>query len=148
MASQKLSPKQERFVAEYLIDLNATAAYKRAGYKGQGRSAENAASRLLGNVGVQEAIQVARQRLQQKSELSAQWVLDHLKTEAERVGEGSSHSARVKAVELIGKTFALFVDKVEHSGEVRQRVIEEVEDAPHSGAANPSAPGAEAVPGQ
>jgi phage terminase small subunit len=27
-----MTPKQERFVAEYLIDLNATAAAKRAGY--------------------------------------------------------------------------------------------------------------------
>lgn len=28
-----LTPKQKRFVAEYLVDLNATAAAKRAGYK-------------------------------------------------------------------------------------------------------------------
>ena len=27
-----LTPKQERFVQEYLVDLNATAAAKRAGY--------------------------------------------------------------------------------------------------------------------
>jgi phage terminase small subunit len=46
-----LSPKQKRFVDEYLIDTNATAAYKRAGYKCQGRAAENAASRMLGFVG-------------------------------------------------------------------------------------------------
>jgi phage terminase small subunit len=43
-------------VAEYLIDLNAIAAYKRAGYKGTGRAAENAASRMLGYVGVKAAI--------------------------------------------------------------------------------------------
>jgi phage terminase small subunit len=53
----ELKPKQQRFVEEYLIDLNATAAYKRAGYKGRGRAAENAASRLLGNADVQVAIQ-------------------------------------------------------------------------------------------
>ncbi len=28
-----LTPKQERFVAEYLVDLNAAGAYRRAGYK-------------------------------------------------------------------------------------------------------------------
>ena len=38
--------RQARFVAEYLIDLNATAAYKRAGYRARGHSAEVNASRL------------------------------------------------------------------------------------------------------
>lgn len=32
--------RHERFVAEYLIDLNKTAAYKRAGYRARGHSAE------------------------------------------------------------------------------------------------------------
>lgn len=32
MANGKLTPKQEAFIREYLVDLNATAAYKRAGY--------------------------------------------------------------------------------------------------------------------
>ena len=45
--SQRLSPMQERFVQEYLVDCNATAAYKRAGYKGQGNVAEVNAHRLL-----------------------------------------------------------------------------------------------------
>ena len=38
--------RHARFVAEYLIDLNATAAYKRAGYRARGHSAEVNASRL------------------------------------------------------------------------------------------------------
>jgi phage terminase small subunit len=38
--------RHERFVAEFLIDLNATAAYKRAGYRARGHSAEVNASRL------------------------------------------------------------------------------------------------------
>lgn len=32
MSTKKLTPKQERFVAEYLVDLNASAAARRAGY--------------------------------------------------------------------------------------------------------------------
>jgi phage terminase small subunit len=73
-----LTPKQQRFVAEYLIDLNATAAYKRAGYKGNGRSAENAASRLLGNVGVQAAIKEARDSQSQRLLVEADDVLREL----------------------------------------------------------------------
>lgn len=38
--------RHERFVAEYLIDLNKTAAYKRAGYRARGHAAEVNASRL------------------------------------------------------------------------------------------------------
>ena len=30
----RLTPKQQAFVQEYLVDLNASAAYRRAGYKG------------------------------------------------------------------------------------------------------------------
>jgi len=47
MAVAKLTPKQERFVEEYLIDLNATAAAIRAGYSA--RSADKIGSQLLGN---------------------------------------------------------------------------------------------------
>lgn len=78
---QTLSAKQQAFVREYLLDLNATAAYKRAGYRGAGRSAENAASRMLGNVGVQSAIQ---SQLRQREELSTA-TLDRLESDLERI---------------------------------------------------------------
>jgi phage terminase small subunit len=75
-----LTAKQERFVQEYLIDLNATAAYKRAGYKAaSGRSAENAASRLLGNVGVQRAIQAGQQKTIARLQLTADHVVDEIR---------------------------------------------------------------------
>ncbi len=41
----KLTPKQKRFVAEYLVDLNATAAAKRAGYSE--KTAEQVGYQLL-----------------------------------------------------------------------------------------------------
>ncbi len=44
-----LNPKQLRFVDEYLIDLNASAAYKRAGYAAKGNAAESSACNLLRN---------------------------------------------------------------------------------------------------
>ncbi len=44
-----LTAKQKTFVNEYLVDLNATAAYKRAGYTVRGNAAEANASRLLRN---------------------------------------------------------------------------------------------------
>lgn len=70
-----LSDKQEKFVLEYIKDLNATAAYKRAGYKCVGRAAENAASRMLGNVGVQAAIQKRLAEQKQDAKIDALRVL-------------------------------------------------------------------------
>ena len=49
----KLTRKQQRFVDEYLIDLSATQAAKRAGYSP--RTARQQASRLLSNVNIQAA---------------------------------------------------------------------------------------------
>lgn len=53
----KLTEKQQRFVEEYLIDLNATQAAIRAGYSA--KTADQQGSRLLANVKVQQAISVA-----------------------------------------------------------------------------------------
>ena len=63
-----LTDGQKKFVTEYLKDQNATAAYKRAGYKGQGRVAENAASRMLGFVGVRAEIDAGLSKLREKAE--------------------------------------------------------------------------------
>lgn len=69
----KLTPKQQRFVDEYLIDLNATQAAIRAGYSvktAQVISAEN----LLKPI-IQSAIQEALQKQQARTEITADWVL-------------------------------------------------------------------------
>lgn len=52
--ARKLTDKQQRFVDEYLIDLNATQAAIRAGYSV--KTANEQGSRLLANVSVQTAI--------------------------------------------------------------------------------------------
>ena len=48
------SPKHQRFVAEYLKDLNATQAAIRAGYSP--KTANRQGSRLLSNADIQAAI--------------------------------------------------------------------------------------------
>lgn len=54
MAKRQLSEQRQRFVDEYLIDLNGTQAAIRAGYSA--KTAQEQASRLLSNVMVQQAI--------------------------------------------------------------------------------------------
>ena len=65
----QLTPRQQRFVGEYLIDLNATQAAIRAGYSG--KTAEQQGPRLLGNVGVSAAIAKGQARLAAKQEITA-----------------------------------------------------------------------------
>ena len=65
----KLTAKQERFVSEYLIDLNATQAAIRAGYSE--KTAQEQSSRLLSNVMVQQAVSDAQNRVAEKAEWSA-----------------------------------------------------------------------------
>lgn len=73
-----LTDRQRRFVEEFLADGNATAAYKRAGYKAGGNSAESAASRLLRNVQVAEAIAAAQKERSQRTLVTADDVLREL----------------------------------------------------------------------
>lgn len=74
--SDKLNPRQELFIAEYLRLKNATAAYIAAGYKPKG--AEAAASRMLRNVKVSEAIEDHRTKVREKTVLNATSQIDNL----------------------------------------------------------------------
>lgn len=56
----KLTEKQQRFVEEYLIDLNATQAAIRAGYSA--KTADQQGSRMLANVKVQQAIMAKKRK--------------------------------------------------------------------------------------
>lgn len=70
-----LNEKQQRFVDEYLIDLNATAAYKRAGYEAEGNAAEVNACRLLSNAKVAEAIAKRMKDREKRTEITQDRVL-------------------------------------------------------------------------
>ena len=72
----KLTRKQQLFVDEYLIDLNATQAAIRAGYSK--KTAQEQASRLLSNVMVQAAISEAMQKREKRTEITQDRVLVEL----------------------------------------------------------------------
>lgn len=73
---KKLTNKQQVFVAEYLVDLNATKAAERAGYSR--KTAKEQASRLLTNVNVLSAITEKQSARFQKMEITAERVLNEL----------------------------------------------------------------------
>lgn len=68
-----LTAKQQRFVDEYLIDLNATQAAIRAGYSE--KTANEQASRMLANVNIQQLIQNAINNRSIKTEITQERVL-------------------------------------------------------------------------
>lgn len=68
-----LTPKQKRFVAEYLVDLNATAAAKRAGYNQ--KTAYSIGQENLKKPEIQSAIQEARTERQKRTEITQDMVL-------------------------------------------------------------------------
>lgn len=72
-----LTPKQARFVEEYLIDLNATQAAIRSGYSPQ--TAEQQGSRLLSYAKVAEAVAAAQQARSKRVEVTQDDVLRELK---------------------------------------------------------------------
>ncbi len=111
-----LTPKQQRFVDEYLIDLNATQAAIRAGYSE--KTAKVIAAQNLSKLNVQEAIEEAKKQVSKRTELTVDMVVNGLLKEAQDYAEGSTQSARVSAWAHLGKHLGMFKDKVEHSGKL------------------------------
>lgn len=73
MKAHKLTTKQQRFVGEYLIDLNSTAAAVRAGYSA--RTANRIGPELFGKTCVAAAVKVAMAERSARTEIEADAVL-------------------------------------------------------------------------
>lgn len=71
-----LTPKQQRFVAEYLIDLNATQAAIRAGYSA--KTANEQGARLLANVSVRHGLTDAMRARERRTNITQDRVLSEL----------------------------------------------------------------------
>ena len=134
-----MTEKQKKFADEYLIDLNATRAY-RAAYPAVKRdeTAAQSGSRLLRNVNVSAYIAKQLDKLHDERTADAKEVLEYLTSVlrgessaevvvVEGIGEGCSSAKRMKkapdekerlrAAELLGKRYALFGDRVQLSVE-------------------------------
>ena len=118
-----LTPKQARFVEEYLLDLNATAAAKRAGYSE--RTAYAQGQRLLKHVEIAVAIQKAQEARSERTKINQDWVIERLvgvyeasmearpvcDKNGEEKGFTFNPTAANRALELIGKHKGMFIDR-------------------------------------
>lgn len=126
-----LTPKQQRFVDEYLIDLNATQAAIRAGYSE--KTAKDIGSQNLAKLYIKEAIEQAQNKRSDRTEITQDYVLTNIKKvidrcmQAESVdGETTTEDGEIaqafvfkeqgalKGLEMLGKHLGMFKDKVEH----------------------------------
>lgn len=126
-----MNRRQQRFVQEYLLDLNATQAAIRAGYNE--KTAYSQGQRLLKNVEVKTAIDTCLNDISSAKIADIQEIMEYL-TAVMRgetieqipilIGNGvqqlitkaPSAKDRIRAAELLGKRFGLFSDKVNVEG--------------------------------
>ncbi len=131
-----LTPQQELFCQEYIVDCNGTQAAKRAGYAE--KTAAVQASRLLKNAKVLSRVRAIQKERLDKLALTQESVLlnllevydrcmqhhpvtewDYEQGEYKETGEYEFDAkGALRALELLGKHLAMFTQKVEHSGSV------------------------------
>lgn len=106
-----LTDRQYRFVSEYLKDCNGKQAAIRAGYAAG--SAEVSASRLLSQDKVRKIVDEHQAKLREKDKQAAESISDKIRRrlweEADDFSEFASHSARIRALELLGKIYGEFI---------------------------------------
>lgn len=133
-----MTPKQQSFVNEYLIDLNATQAAIRAGYSQ--KTAGQIGDKLLKNAEIERALSDAMAKREERTQIDADYVLTQAvklhercmqeiepmtDRRGEQVVDGHGRPVYVfnaagaaKALELVGKHVRIkaFSDKLELSG--------------------------------
>lgn len=130
-----MTPNQQKFADEYIKCGNATQAYKIA-YPTitKQRTAESAGARLLTNVKVLEYIEKKLQEISNAKIADAAEVMQYLTmvlrgeskaevvvvegcgdgySEARRIEKAPDEKERLKAAELLGKRYNLFIDKLQ-----------------------------------
>ncbi|NGT62950.1 terminase small subunit [Clostridium perfringens] len=133
----KLTPKQKAFAEYYIETGNATEAARKAGYKG--KNLNRIASENLSKLDIKNYIDEKMKELEDKRIAKAEEVLEYLTrvlrgeeteqvvvtenigdfmSEAKVVDKEISAKDKIKAAELLGKRYRLFVDKVEKDSKV------------------------------
>ena len=90
-----MTPKQRMFVNEYLIDLNASAAYRRSGYTSGNPNVNG--PRLLANAGIATAVQEAQAARAAATGVTAERVV----VELARIAFGDARAIFSSAGELL-----------------------------------------------
>ena len=133
--AKKLTPKQALFIKEYLVDLNARQAARRAGYSD--KAARSVPWRNLKIPEIKAAVTKAQKERAERLEVTADWVVQELiriykrcMQEEPVYWEGSDqpiefrfeHTGAIRVLELIGRHLGMFTDKFD-IGDNLQKVL-------------------------
>lgn len=116
VGASALSPKQQRFVLEYLMDQNGTQAAIRAGYSES--TARQQGSRLLTDPRVLAAVRAGQQKVAKKAEVTVDSLMAELEQARKLALKEKQASAAVSATMGKGKLAGLLVEKHKHSGAI------------------------------
>ncbi len=94
----KLTNKQQRFCEEYMIDLNASQAYVRAGYCSKTPNIH--AKQLITNSNIQQKINELKLKASDKFEIRLEDVLKRIEGHAL---DGESEQTQIKAEDMLMK---------------------------------------------
>jgi phage terminase small subunit len=125
----KLTPKQKAFVREYKKNGgNGTQAAINAGYSEE--SARAISSENLTKPYIQEALKQEEKKLQEKYEYTIDDMVRELDDVKMKADAEQNRQAQIKAIELKGKAFGLFVDRQEITGKDGKDLIPVIEIQP------------------
>lgn len=143
-----MTDKQRKFCDEYLIDCNATRAYRKA-YPNvkKDSSAAVCATKLLRIAKVQEYINEQLEKISSEKIADAKEVMEYLTTvlrgesqseivviegtgdgcsDARRMNKAPDEKEKLKAAELLGKRYGLFTDKLEVDGNAKVVIMDDI----------------------
>ena len=101
-----MNRKQEVFVREYLVDLNGSAAARRAGYSH--KHACQTARKILAREDVRQLVSAELEKRRQENTLSGERVRKALADIAFAEAQGAAVGPKVRCLELLAKMLGLF----------------------------------------
>jgi phage terminase small subunit len=124
-----MTPKQQRFVDEYLIDLNATQAAVRAGYSA--KTAYSIGEELLRKPDIAAAVAKAEAARSERTKIDADWVLRKAVELHDKAMADGAYAPAKGALDLIGKHVDVqaFRDQMHHTGRIEYQNLSDEEVA-------------------
>ena len=131
MLGDNLTAKQLLFCKYIKLGMVQSAAYKKAGYKGTGNTAEVNSTRLLRNAKIVDYMALLGQKIEKNTIASIEEVQEYWTGYIRQSGEDEEDVApkdRLKASELLVKSKGGFIDKIEAKEEVTIKLGGELDD--------------------
>lgn len=109
-----ITPKMAEFIDLYLLHGSATKAVQESSYKTE--HPHRLGQRLLAHPLIREEIKQRMADRSKKFEVTAEYLVEELTGILTKSKEDNNHTAALRAIELMGKTIALWKDRQEITG--------------------------------